>query len=424
MKTSADSFWRLTTLVVVAISTSLQAQTMSGPAITTGRRVLELHLTPGISNSEIDQYSDLLVLSDAQSPELRRVFEAYRVEDHIHRSKEVEPLLQQSSSFAEDGIPFEADSYREFVRERDNLVKALIRREDHLFDSIVAFLGESQVEALPRIRMLRSRIRFALPPTHYPGSHIDLVSLVDEHFKDSKNAAGLSRDAIAPILLEYETVITPLFERRYYRALEAETETKLHQEAARAAGEIDRPEFREARRLLLRPPVQVAKQIHDINVEYVERISEKLGTRVISKRFRELAYPGVFPDPYDLDGLFEELDAIETLSDDDRNRVVAVKSSYRTTRLSIDEKMVRRFVDWSADFAETFSIRAEATQQYLRDMNEYQRSRVDNAKLHFDQIRPIVDQVNTARLLALVQAVEQVLDAPPKPMRPTFGFSR
>ena len=196
--------------------------------------------------------------------------------------------------------------------------------EARMFTQIEPYLTDDQLLRLERVRRQRARIRSRAAGSEFPAGKLDLGWVIGDLTDAGIDCTPHDPEAFDAILWAYDLAMTPLCEQRYDKAMRIfQHGVPLRVEsmvlAAAANGE---EESRERAGALMeeyyhgnREYALVARRIHDLNRRYLDLFADQLpdeAAEALVTRFRERAYPAIFPDPYDFADVLEKAAEIET----------------------------------------------------------------------------------------------------------------
>lgn len=327
-----------------------------------------LTLCSAISDVEIDRYKAILRLSPAQSIAVDSLWEKYldqwkRADEAglpavIQLSQDAGRLHSQFGYQPQVIVEFERLDEAEF-----QLAQSHEQVDSELFSEIEKILTPDQLQRMARVRAHRERSMTRPLLFEVFAARIDISRLVE--------TAGLSEesfDAVDPVLVEYEKVVTPLFTRLRKSNLERSQKTNRiisimafdeegnprdldspdqANRAKAATDEIERLQDRYA---------ELQMQISAANRRFLPMVVSALPQQVgedVTFRFRVAAYPKVYPDSLDPEPLYRALLDGESLDGRHRTIVEAIWTPYRQSYTSICQKMEDGSDKWQDHFVRT-----------------------------------------------------------------------
>jgi hypothetical protein len=135
--------------------------------------------TPMLS-TEWEAYGRMLRLSPEQHRALGSVYDEYRRSDWAFRLEHVQPLYDRSGEIAGQGMnhvdPDVAAQRVALYQARNKVLPGISRVERTFFEAVGGFLGDSQLEMLEIVRLMRERANDRRFDSTFPGFSFDSTS--------------------------------------------------------------------------------------------------------------------------------------------------------------------------------------------------------------------------------------------------------
>jgi hypothetical protein len=368
-----------------------------------------------LAREEMDLYAEILVLSEAQRERLDHLYERYLAEDWTFRLKKIQPLWDRSFEVVAHEGPHptiaSAQEKIELFEDVDRILAPLLSVERRMFDELAPILAEEQLPLLERVHNLRRRRLYDEAHSMYPGAMLDLTLILHEiEQRCSEPITPTDPDTFHALLTEYDGTLTTFARQRYEadrRALRKLIRiTGESQELQYTAEDIEavRPRLRELseeRLDLIKPEVEAAKRIYDLNRRFAELLAAQLPDdvgRELRRRFGEATYKPIYPNPYDIEEGLNDLLTIEDLSDEQRESLTALRQGYLERRRQLDRRMIDRYMQWKDETARLHGYNGDELDLYRRDMQELQAQRFATARMHLRSARGILTEAQLAAL--------------------------
>jgi len=356
-----------------------------------------LDLPDPIGKREWQRYAGMLILGDAQMRLFEKLHTAYLEEDRRFREKEVEPLYEQSAGISGKGDLYQnletAAQFADLISAEMRLLDPLAAIEARMFTQLEPYLTEDQLLRLERVRKQRARIRSAASGSEFPAGKLDLAWAIRELIDAGIDCTPRDAETFDATLWAYDVAATPLFERRYEKAMRILRHgvplrveamvlgaTATDDEGVRARARALKEEYyKDNREYAL-----VAKRIHDLNRRYLDLFADQLpneAAEALVTRFRDRAYPVIFPDPYDFADVLKRAAEIESLSPEERKGVHAVRIVYEQQHKAISDRMVDEYVAWHVEIITRSGYEFEPYEAYKTEMQELQEKRKEVAEV-------------------------------------------
>jgi hypothetical protein len=186
-------------------------------------------------------------------------------------------------------------------------------------------------------------------------------------------------------------------------------------------------ELREELRSLHRDVTRVEKRIHDINRQFLERLDTVVAVDAaeeVRRGFLRRAYPGVYPDPTNLDEVVSAALAIEELTIEQRDAIRALADDDEARRRMICDRMVRHFLAWRAFFATEQTQGTIEWDEYEQAMTADWTERAARAKSTVAEIVRILDANIDGATTGAIGRVHDEIRADTLVLEPMFGHRR
>lgn len=262
--------------------------------------------------------------------------------------------------------------------------------EQSIFDSLLPLLAEPQVPRLERARQYRARCRSMLRfPQIYElrGASVDLSEVIDR----SKNEPWfeiMDRETLDALLQAYEPTLTYLRRQQYQSYVKATVDGPRNLATRPAMPPKDDPRYaatlgtirmmnREFE-AIWRPAGAFERRIHEFNNSYVETFASMLGSATASALravYYERAYPLVFPNEFDAEGIGKDIIAASQISDDQKYSLEALLEVYREKRDRLSKQMMTRSDDWFEKLVRYRGDSAAERDEFRREMREMESRR-------------------------------------------------
>ena len=182
-----------------------------------------LDLPDPIGRDEWRRYAGMLILGDAQMRLFEKLHTAYLEEDRRFREKEVEPLYEQSAGISGKGDLYQnletAAQFADLISAEMRLLDPLAAIEARMFTQLEPYLTEDQLLRLERVRKQRARICSAASGSEFPAGKLDLAWAIRELIDGGIDCTPRDTETFDATLWAYDVAATPLFERRYEKAM-------------------------------------------------------------------------------------------------------------------------------------------------------------------------------------------------------------
>jgi len=392
---------------------------------TPGVTYVAVYLPPAIGSAEIDWYAAVLRLSQAQRQKLDHLFRQYQQRDRLIRSERIAPLMERSAEHARrqnaEGVSAElAQSYIELFESRTEVVQHLVASEQRLFQALSEVLTDAQRGRLDRVKWMRTR-RHATPFLEgmSPGADLDLsIQIIEMDRDQAHGAVSADRRRLAEILIEYEQLLTTRVEQlaefcatqlregtialNRARIHEIARQVQTHQELVDRAGHLQDEILS-----INRKRHRLFRRIHDLNSKYLDTLAEHLSQPYAAELvqwFRQSAYPVVYPNPFDAAPVFDGALEIESLEQDQRGLVNALKQQYVERRSRVSAAMVSEYMDWHQLTEQQGGYDPAVHEQYSAQMAKLQGQRHDAA---IEAIGLLKANLNEAQLAQIRRQLNQ-----------------
>jgi hypothetical protein len=410
-----------------------------GVVLKSGTAYRTLNTPPVLGTQELETYTDLLVLSEAQHAAVMALHEKYIEEDWAYRVEVIAPIWERAARIYRRNYHSEvekAETAASMYEEHARAVARLLTIEEQFFAEIEAILSDQQLLAMQRVRLRRERARTRMSFAPFPGAMFDIVFALAALERQEFDVEPKDPERFDDLLLEYEYELTPLFKLRVasHEALRTRADMlfaerqdiarpALRDAIVRAEEKADVPvtqmtfeevlaywdpaaraeveELRRKERRLTRRNTRIVRRIHDLNARFVDLLAAELrpetGDELI-RAFREQAYPRVFPDPFDLGPVLAAAEEIEPLSSDQRSDVIALAIMYDAEHGLISDQMIERLLEWKTDIGEQAGHNQDMVDAYTSDMQGLQEQRREHSLRTLETLQDIVGMESMALL--------------------------
>lgn len=389
-----------------------------------GLSYAEFYMPKSIMPGEIAWWADILDLSEAQRLAVTRLYDDFRVRDGAMRDEAMPWIWEESAAISaandRNDNPVTAERYVDLLETRNRLADAVAKSEDHLLDQIDLVLAEAQRAQLMRVRDLRTRMRCTEVPFHYAGSQVDLTVML---YRGGLGSRFEPRDqeAFQIAIQDYEKQVTNLFSKHERTLLD------LIVREMRFLTSIDDPSVdpndpeQSARAKAYAESVvaecvamtteatRLDRQLLLVNNRYVDVIAATLPdepARAFLATFRSVAYPSVYPNPFDITAILDNARILVTLNDDQALALAEIAKLYEKEEKHLSSSMVRRFVEYRDAYLQRRVFDYPAHAQFKQDMTALQNDRSAladktlvqiNGVLLPEQSAEIADEIDTYR---------------------------
>jgi len=372
----------------------------------TGNRHVVIPIPVRINMDDIHAWSRVLSLSVEQQAYFESVYHAFRARDAARRD-EISELWEWSASLVDEIVeayrnPDVAAEFAAFHTACQETIDELHALEDQwLFNPLRSVLTEAQLERLTVVRNRRFRTTCLAWAATLLSAEVDLSKMVD-----SIVDAGVSvtdEQALRAVLDEYELSLTRYFAER--ATAEQEAMKRISTVSSRIRiGELS-PAIGKSRKNRLRTRVARAEAaIGDLNEIYlpvVTQFIEKPFQPYFVDLYRVRAHPYVYPNAFDVRGLFLKAFAIDDLSQEERRSLRELIEVAAHEDQVVADRMIR------AVNAEGFRFRAEMRgarsplyQEKLDAMTAERRAIAENT------LALLVDALSDEHAAAMAEHIE------------------
>ncbi len=350
-----------------------------------------------ITTVDVDRWSWMMHLSDAQVEQLRALYGRYVDREQGVHNEHIQPLWDRSAEIVHRGSVARnlslAEEFALLVKtDRRRGVRQLVRAEEQLFNELEPHLNETQVPLLGHVRAQRERSRNNRRNARYVGGDVDLTILLWMLYGKSLELSPDKVTALESLITEYDAATTLLFARRQKAILDIASEGSILLASRLSMGRVVKGSDRWVRanglrmktKQLRRKLVHVEKRILNQNVLYLNAMADILPERQargLIGAFQQLVYEPVYPDPTDVGHLFDELFGLDSLSMVQRSEVEAVRVLIEVRQETLCERMIRRYLEWREFQGIEWGLPAGAFQAYEQDMRDLDSKREENAQL-------------------------------------------
>lgn len=289
-----------------------------------GFRGGEDQYAPPVSSRDMDRYADMLGLDQEQRALAEALFEGY-MEQFQAEARQVREQTDQLRARAEQ------EGNREGWREMGQIMQRFGERRGEMEQSFLAdvrsLLTAEQAERWPKVERARRREN-TLRMGRVSGEAVDLIRLVDEAELDE----ATNRD-LAPILERYELDLDRALVKR----------NEIYESARERMREAMESGDREGIQDLFEEGRDAGVRIRDLNARYARQVEAMLPEQARSAfadAVKRASFPQVYRATY-ADRVFEAVDQMRSLSEDQRSAIASLRERYRREVGSINDEMCR-----------------------------------------------------------------------------------
>jgi hypothetical protein len=408
-------------------------RTITGRGGTSSQTFLVIPVAPPISGEDLDRWTWMLSLSEAQRVHLDRLYEQYGSNGKRQYDNEVRRLWEHSRDVADwRTFGFDigwAEEVARFIRDDCARVRTQLEGVDRdFFDRLAPVLTDDQLGRLVWVRHQRQRARDN-SNSRYLAADVDLIALLFALHSDGFDVTPVDPVAFEDILAEYDSTATALFRSR--RDIKERTQRKhsiiVHTEMAivEAAGGMNNMSaadwdqyraLRERERRLRRQSFNAARRVHELNEEWTEAIAALLPesrAAEFERRFRAAAFVSLYPDPSDPAALLNAAVAIETLSIEERRELEQITRLCGELHRQIADELEGRYASWARREAETRGYTADELRDYVKEMDELHARRIANAQMTVDLLRELLTDEQFAEIEDAAAELRQRIESTP-----------
>ncbi|MCI0674808.1 MAG: hypothetical protein L0Y42_03415 [Phycisphaerales bacterium] len=389
-------------------------------------------LAPRIAARELDEYADVLRLTEDQRAIVRQFHSTYMEQFQLIRDKEIAELNKAvHGMWKHDAATGQAtgptlEQIDETHRLRRAAIDAIRRADNAFFDDIELSVATSEQQPfLKRVRMARERLTYNR--THqlmfvYSGegtdSSIDLSRLV---LRQKLEEPALK--ALEPVLVAYEDAATPAFRTKYELSLKMQHAQERWQSeiaAAQADGETNfrklTETFRETMGEISKAVTEATAQLGKINRESLEKLIAVLPAdagETLRHQYNLKAYPKIYGDSGAIDRHLNAALRLEDLTDDQRRKINDLAAEYRPAYAALCDQMMQITAG-----AAPLNFAAQDREGW----SEFQQRHENMSKLRFD--RDEVNQRAAGQLRSILSEdqIRQIGGLPTPPKRSEFDM--
>jgi hypothetical protein len=302
-----------------------------------------------ISTRELMSYADRLRLSDQQRQAVSALHEEYKRDFRVLREGEIAQFLTDiRNAEAATRVPD-----RKTVEDIFKRMSALRRRietvDSQLFDRMQELLTADQVARMSRVRLARERARFAAQRMMWIGGTpaVDLSELVmDLKLPDA------DLEAADALLSQYESSLTTQMGKLHTSTARMyldmfDTMQQMGLDGTDLENDPDElARFQQGMQTvwtdLTKKTMDLAGQLNDLNRRTLSSLSATLPAES-ARRLRNQYFVKTYPEStfaFGDEALFESALRLRELTDDQRQAVIALRDSHRTTMDGIGNETV------------------------------------------------------------------------------------
>jgi hypothetical protein len=283
-----------------------------------------------VSKRQMDGYARALGLEPAQKEAALALLDAYRAE-YTKAMKDFQEQQRAAMRQAQEEMDFSAAT-KVMVAEGMKFQQRQQAAEKQFFDDVQALCTPDQAARWDRVERMRRREQF-MRVGMVSGAGVDLVALIDRAGVAPADAAEF-----APVLERYEFDI----DRKLSDLKRAQDDMQAEQ-AKMAEGGFDMARMQEMManvEKMLKPLVDVAKDIRETNRDYVRRLGAFMSDEARAKfeaEFNRRAFPRVYR-PAHVESMLEAAAKFPDLSAEQRDQVRAISQEYARAAAPLNDR--------------------------------------------------------------------------------------
>lgn len=355
-----------------------------------------------IGPQDVARYMTLMTLPESKSDEVSRAYVRFQ-QRVIELLKDempdvwagIKPMTELSR---ESDSAFErAEVIRAFdTNHYTPMLEHITRLEREFLVQLVALVPDDDFRgtAMSRIEDDRRRTRYAMMlggPVGVPGSHIDLIELLD-----STDALTFDPDTdVGEVAVAYLHEIGPLRQRRFEGFLDGRADDMLGLAEGSAGSGGDFQTAVQLRTRARRDMVRAEQRMQAVNQEYVLKFARVLPDEVgeqLKKQFRELSYPQIYPDVKDrmLRERFPIWLEVWDLDEEQKDLVRAMRDEYHAWYAEARQRVERAIDAFQLTHQEDGMFHADEREAYQDAIDAFTETRDE-------KYRQITSAVNEMR---------------------------
>jgi hypothetical protein len=372
-----------------------------------------LHIPKAIDHADQEWMLSKMMVSEPQRLALVAEFDAYRREYDALREPQVAALKEFATAVVEAGEP--VPQWEELWDRRARLANRLAALDGALMERARQVLAAPQQLGLERAIMRRLRSNACLLRSICPAVSLDVTTLIAE-LVENRLAQVDDHLVFEEECQLYEQEITQLMQIRAEASLRLRRDEKgfFH---TFASTPLESSAFADATRLqnrLYRQLHRAERRIHDVSVQYVDRLAPLLydaGETTLRRLFQARAYPNIYPSPFEPEPLV--LGAIEKLDSDDPFRATLLNAveSWRRTESRIGAAMVDAHLLWMEQLAADRTVEQPNYYVYQDRLIELQAERRRAASELIDAVRELPLAASDPDLKSALTAYDRAVAA-------------
>ncbi|HWB20882.1 MAG TPA: hypothetical protein VG711_11320 [Phycisphaerales bacterium] len=384
--------------------------------------MLDLGLPIPIQYDDLDQFTLILGLSDAQQQEMKRLYKDY-LSKFQAASKKYAPDLQKRSIELGSKPIYDLSAFDEYQRSIelcDEYADVCASASADFINKLSPLLSNIQSGSLDRVRNLTIRIQNARCHMFDSGASFDIERVLLRMIMLGPNATDLFH-AVDNELLEYEVRATKLSREHVqcYRKsqieggkLQAQAQLLITSQPDFESGNIP-VDVREAaaslsrrRNELTNADLDVLEEWHRLNNDTSIRFASALPSpwgNDIRSAFLQTAFPNIYPDPFNpYDAVQVILNATD-LTSDLRTAILNQLAEYQSEEKAISEQMERVHLPvWFAVARHKVHPSSSEYSEYMKQMNKLQDNRKSIASHVLDSILALIPESHASVFSAAV----------------------
>lgn len=297
-----------------------------------------------IRKHNLSQHLKHLVLSDEQLAQIGSLHDIYLT----NWSESFDPEIQ-SFNAAWGSVYVNPDDFTEESMERtyseakekaERLAAKLRVANDSFFDSVELLLADEQLPGMQRVRLGHERFSYKRTERGLRERQLDVVAIVDEMNLDDDD-----RKRVENVLQDFE----PVFVQALRNAAESDQRRAVHEFAVMDLMRLvmdDQPDIQEKKAALLEKAGKLSYSAFNRLVETNRKGLRQLmgvlsgeSAAELERRYKEEAYPEIYPDPAFAEPIFIAADKLEDLTEDQRAALQLYREMYANEHVSLSKKL-------------------------------------------------------------------------------------
>ncbi|MCL4209999.1 MAG: hypothetical protein HRU76_06365 [Phycisphaeraceae bacterium] len=374
-----------------------------------------------ISESQFLRASKRLHLTNEQELIARLLYDTYVKERRERFQNEIREFHREEADAIRrtnlPGVPVSRirEDFQQLRDRMGEIRRRVLIHEQEFLSHFQAVLHEDQHARWPLVVRGLARARLTAFMSQFPEGRIDLVALGEGFAIEDVPWIDFVNE-YEPLYLSALRKATNAAHEFEWNLLEIrEIQQRLQQEEPDS---FRAHQFRERIRALQerfgRARVTASEQLAEVNREWIERLIARVDDPlkpVIRERYLEAAYPEVYPDPTAATRLFDVIEAMDDLSDGQREVMSMLRQNWSNHHAVLCERMVEtiHFRYWSMYAGKPSPIGNDQELWEALKSIGYEREALNQAQI--GQVRPHLTGDQIARL----PQWDFVKNPPPRP---------